>query len=330
MGSLSNLYISQSYISLLHLGSDNTASATLTQIEDGLGNGIGIYVNNGGALKATEISASIISASQYIGFSELNPFTQSVNDKFDALQNTTASLIEKTGSYATTGSNTFIGNQTITGDVQINGTLSATEIHTLIESSSIIFSSGSNILGDNISDTQTLNGTMIVSGSGQITGSLGITGTITSPTITSINTEITNLQLFSSSINSYTSSNNNKWNNLATQTGSFITETESGSFLITASVSASTLTFTKGDASTFNLTVGRGDGFPYTGSAVISGSLSVTGSIGIQSSSFSGSPVSNITDIYPSASKVNYIVSLTQAEYNAISSPDAGTLYIII
>jgi len=50
MGSLSNLYISQSYISLLHLGSDTTASSTPTEIEDGLGNGIGITVNNQGDL----------------------------------------------------------------------------------------------------------------------------------------------------------------------------------------------------------------------------------------------------------------------------------------
>lgn len=48
MGSLSNLYISQSYTSLLHLGSDTTASATLTPIEDGLGNGIGVSVNTAG------------------------------------------------------------------------------------------------------------------------------------------------------------------------------------------------------------------------------------------------------------------------------------------
>jgi hypothetical protein len=50
MGNLSNLYISQSYISLLHLGSDNTASSTPTEIQDGLGNGIGITVNTQGDL----------------------------------------------------------------------------------------------------------------------------------------------------------------------------------------------------------------------------------------------------------------------------------------
>ena len=51
-------------------------------------------------------------------------------------------------------------------------------IVTTIESSSVIFSSGSNILGDSTSDTQTLNGTIIMSGSSSLTGSMGITGNL--------------------------------------------------------------------------------------------------------------------------------------------------------
>ena len=178
MGNLSNLYISQSFISLIHLGSNNTASATLTELEDGLGNGVGIFVNTNGDLKVDGIlSASIIT--------ELSQSIVNINGV--------------TGSYATTGSNTFVGNQTITGDVQINGILSATEIHTLIESSSIIFSSGSNILGDALNDTQTLNGTVIISGSQFVSGSAQFTGTISSPTITTINSRLANLENFTTS-----------------------------------------------------------------------------------------------------------------------------------
>jgi hypothetical protein len=57
-----------------------------------------------------------------------------------------------------------------------------------------------------------------------------------------------------------------------------------GSLLITASVSLNTITFTKGDGSTFPITVNTGSGggggssFPFTGSAIISGSLEVIGS----------------------------------------------------
>jgi hypothetical protein len=71
------------------------------------------------------------------------------------------------------------------------------------------------------------------------------------------------------SLNSYTASNDTKWSNLGAQTGSFITESETGSFatsaitassLITASISGQTLTFTKGDSSTFGVIIPTGSG----------------------------------------------------------------------
>jgi hypothetical protein len=52
--------------------------------------------------------------------------------------------------------------------------------------------------------------------------------------------------------------------------------------ITTASVSSNTITFTKGDGTTFPITVNTGSAgsaFPYTGSAIISGSLTVTGSL---------------------------------------------------
>ena len=53
--------------------------------------------------------------------------------------------------------------------------------------------------------------------------------------------------------------------------------TDTGSLLTTASYSDPTLTFTKGDGSTFDITLSTGsNAFPYTGSAEILGTLSVT------------------------------------------------------
>jgi hypothetical protein len=63
--------------------------------------------------------------------------------------------------------------------------------------------------------------------------------------------------------------------------------TDTGSLLTTASVNLNTITFIKGDGSTFPITVNTGSGgsggstFPYTGSALITGSLTVTGSINV-------------------------------------------------
>jgi hypothetical protein len=71
-------------------------------------------------------------------------------------------------------------------------------------------------------------------------------------------TKNTTLANVTASLNAYTASNNTKWSNLGTQSGSWVTETESGSFLITASVNLNTLTFTKGDNTTFEVTVNTG------------------------------------------------------------------------
>ena len=52
--------------------------------------------------------------------------------------------------------------------------------------------------------------------------------------------------------------------------------------IITASVSSNTITFTKGNGTTFPITVATGSAtsaFPFTGSAIITGSLTVTGSV---------------------------------------------------
>jgi hypothetical protein len=69
--------------------------------------------------------------------------------------------------------------------------------------------------------------------------------------------------------------------------------TNTGSLLLTASVANNTITFTKGNGTTFPITVNTGSGgggstFPYTGSAIISGSLIVTGST-ISTLGFTGS-----------------------------------------
>jgi len=70
---------------------------------------------------------------------------------------------------ATTGSNTFNGNQSITGSVSLTGDITARSasfqyVQTIFETASIIYSSGSNQLGDELSDTQTLSGSVKVQG----------------------------------------------------------------------------------------------------------------------------------------------------------------------
>ena len=234
MGNLSSQYISQSFQSLLHLGSDNTASVTFAEIQDALGNGVGVFVNTTGNLRVTNaVSASAISASTISGFGNPVIYSASVSDQLRALENITSSLINKTGSYATTGSNNFIGNQTISGDLDVSGQLRVSSIYTTQETASVIFSSGSNILGDSILDTQTLNGLVRVSGSSQITGSMGISANlevksaISSSTITGMG----NVTNYSASVfnqiyalNQYDANNDTKWSTLEPVTSSLINQ----------------------------------------------------------------------------------------------------------
>jgi cytoskeletal protein CcmA (bactofilin family) len=176
MGSLSNLYISSSFQSLLHFGSNNTASVTLTQIEDGFGNGLGLYLNSIGS---ASLDGDLTVGGDFIvsgAFDIEGKVT--VNDNVRVNGNLEVSgATTLTGSLvvsnAITASNMFLSN-----NLSVSGTINAYEIITTIESASVIFSSGSNILGDSTSDTQTLNGSIIMSGSSSLTGSMGITGNL--------------------------------------------------------------------------------------------------------------------------------------------------------
>ena len=174
MASLNNLYISQSYQGLLHFGSNTASVAQLGVIEDGLGNSLGLFLNNNGDLRTTtSISSSRIEATNLV-----------IKNK-----------IEITGSVDIDGPVTA-SSALIEGNLNVLGSLTASAIYTLIESASIIYSSGSNILGDSIADVQTLNGTVIVSGSEEITGSLQVTNNISSSTISGIG----NVTLYSQSV----------------------------------------------------------------------------------------------------------------------------------
>lgn len=109
---------------------------------------------------------------QKLNTSSFNSYTSSNDARVNSLES-------KTGSYATTGSNVFNGSQTISGSLDVTGTINAvsgtfTYLKTIYETSSVIFSSGSNIFGDEASDVQTLNGTVNIP-----LGNVNVTGAVT-------------------------------------------------------------------------------------------------------------------------------------------------------
>jgi hypothetical protein len=87
--------------------------------------------------------------------------------------------------FANTGSNSFVGQQNINGAVAITGSLTTTgtitaqTINVQQVTSSIVYSSGSNIFGNSLSNTQSMTGSLQVTGSTHyLLGNVGIGITI--------------------------------------------------------------------------------------------------------------------------------------------------------
>jgi hypothetical protein len=117
--------------------------------------------------------------------------------------------VSVSGSQDITGSlwvrdNLSVNNISASGNISasnlyVKGRISAYELDVTIESSSIIFTSGSNIIGDEANvDTQRLIGRVIVSGSLEVTSSIKATSDISSSTLNGIG----NVTLYSASVNS--------------------------------------------------------------------------------------------------------------------------------
>ena len=196
MGSLSNLYVSQSYQSLLHLGSDtsffpvgaNPTSGYVT-VQDGLGYNAGFAISSSGDMFFSQsiIVDKNLSVNQNLDVDG----NLIISGTFDIEGKVTVNdNVRINGNLEVSGATTLTGslkitnaitasNMFITNDLIVSGTINAYEIITTIESSSVIFSSGSNILGDSILDTQTLNGSIIMSGSSLLIGNSTITGSQT-------------------------------------------------------------------------------------------------------------------------------------------------------
>jgi hypothetical protein len=165
MSDLSNLYISQSYKGIINL-SDSTEGITGQtdyELQDGLGNGIGVSILSGSLLVDNDISSSTLS-----GIGNVETYSASVDLRLDEVEATASEhdgRVEQLEIYTSSLRDAFSVSGTNTdfkGDVTISGSLTAYTIHTITESASVIFSSGSNQLGDEPSDTQIFSGSVYV------------------------------------------------------------------------------------------------------------------------------------------------------------------------
>jgi hypothetical protein len=222
-----------------------------------------------------------------------------------------------TGSAQITGSLGVTGSATINGDLVVNGTASFNVFHTIYNSSSIIYASGSTKFGDTSDDTHEFTGSLLVSGSVTATTFTGTASYATQAATASFVTlaqtasyvanaqtasYVANAQTASYVLNAVSSSFATTASYVANaQTASFVTLAQTASYVATASYSNSSLSASY--ALTASHVTGIVAAFPYTGSAQITGSLSVTGSVNIYKSgstvlAVSGStgPLMSITD----------------------------------
>lgn len=195
------------------------------------------------------------------------------------INNDRALITGITSSLSTTGRMVFVGiNGTLTSEAgfEYNATTNQLSVDNLnvnhLTSSFItasrIFTSGSNIFGDASNDVQTLIGTTKISGSAQVTGSLNISGIITGngSGLTNIPaTGIVGLNLSQIASGSATAS-------ISPNSGLVVNTNVSSSIASTASFGTYL-----GDGS--NLSGISITPFPFSGSAVITGSLIVSQSI---------------------------------------------------
>jgi hypothetical protein len=154
------------------------------------------------------------------------------------------------------------------------------------------------------------------------------------------NTDISSLNAFTSSqdtknstLASYTSSIDTKFATIGSQSGSWAGGgTDTGSLMTTGSVSGNVLTFTKGNASTFTLTVETGSGGGGTidtGSFATTGSNTFTGDQVFNGSNFAISGSTNFNGIsnFAGASRFNSTSSLfNTVRLNNYINPDVNFL----
>ena len=114
-----------------------------------------------------QVSASLLQVSaSYIALS--GSYTT-----FSGSASTRTTQIEQV--YATTGSNSFRADQSITGSLVVSSTITAQTLVVQTVTSSIVYSSGSNIFGCDLNSRQTFTGSVLITGSLTIAGASSAT-----------------------------------------------------------------------------------------------------------------------------------------------------------
>ena len=215
MSNLSNLYISESYYGVVNLIDSTEPFASQSEariyLTDGLGENLGLSFNS---VKRVSLDNGLTITGSLLG------------------EDITASGTVRAG----------------TGSFD---TINARLIHTTIESSSVIYSTGSNILGDEPSDTQVLSGSVYVPNLHYLAGNAKDTNLRINEKL-----DTGSFNTFSSSISIEQIQQDNRLDSIEAFTQSlvadFVTETELSAALETVTSSLQSQIDTKLDTGSFN------------------------------------------------------------------------------
>jgi hypothetical protein len=180
-GTLGNILIKGDTSKSIHV----IDTITFTGITETIGNSS----QASGLLMTGSITASAGFSGSINGIGNVTLYSSSVasnilinsQSAWGAFQSASSYSASAVAIFATTGSNTFSGSQNIKGDITasgnlyVSGTIYTYELHTIIESSSIIKTSGSTFIGDEQTDILTITGSLLQTGStsfSELTGSL--------------------------------------------------------------------------------------------------------------------------------------------------------------
>ena len=210
MSNLSNMMISGSYLGLINLqdSTQNLASQSgYVELQDGVGE------NVGAAIDASSTNWKINNNLNVGGTLDVTGSAQF------------RSNVDVDGNLDISGSLTHTGSVDVLGDITASGNIKATVgnfdtietriLHVTQESASVIFSSGSNVLGDEETDRQDLIGQVIVSGTLSVEGNSAFTGSLT------VSNEISSSTINGiGNVTSYSSSVDNRLVQLEVSSGS--------------------------------------------------------------------------------------------------------------
>jgi hypothetical protein len=133
-----------------------------------------------------QISSSLLTLTA--SFTALSSSYTALSGSYNTFSGSESTRITKIeNNYATTGSNSFRADQSITGSLVVSSTITAQTLVVQTVTSSILYSSGSNVFGNQLANTQTFTGSV------NITGSLTVNTTGTEFQVTNRGVVIGNL-----------------------------------------------------------------------------------------------------------------------------------------